>query len=835
MNTASVLFLAMATYGDPALTSPQTPAGEPIPARFTWGDIDADGFPDALTWLPGGETRLLRNLTNGQFEDITSASGIDQLGPIERALWSDFDGDGSLDLFAISATGGCHLMLQGSPGTFDSQIENSDLWNTLAPVECYALDWDTDGAIDLCLVMETENVLLHNLGRARFERLALELPSGPLLLPDRAGPRPHGSLLDEPDESAGALPAPGSGGAGPDPAENLIGAPVTSALPPGDPFDLNLGCVESMQDASNPANCIVASSVPTLGTLCPLSEDFYINFVTGNVGIGTLAPNSPLTVEGDVRTSGKLISTILGEAPLQVSSSVVVPFLNADYLDGKTSAVFSQFGASVDTPELTDGAVTTAKLGVAAVTSDKLSNGSITLSKIFGDSVDSARIVNSSIVDADISPTAAISGSKVNPNFLLQDVRTDGYFDAAYGSDVDPSITFSSGEATGLSSPYLNYLSLLTDGTALMNLTADGRVLVGPQVGPLRTRLFSRISETPIGTQVASAVYGHADALTGIATGVNGLSDSTSGIGVKGHASAATGDTAGVHGSSISPGGIGVSGSNIGSDGVGVHGTGTEYGVYGFAPYSGATGVQGQGHSATGTAHGVIGYVTAGSGYGVWGASNSGSYAVFASGDLAASGTKSFVQPHPADASTQIRFVCLEGNESGTYFRGSGSLTNGMALIEVPEEFRNVSEADELTVQVTALGPAALWVESKSLDSIVVRGNADVEFDYFVNGIRRGFKDIELVASNRAFVPTEVGEDFSGRYPDGLLDVLVENGTLNADYTANAATAQRLGWPLSPQGTAADEFASHQRAARPLAEEPELATPGRRRTVSDRE
>ena len=65
-------------------------------------------------------------------------------------------------------------------------------------------------------------------------------------------------------------------------------------------------------------------------------------------------------------------------------------------------------------------------------------------------------------------------------------------------------------------------------------------------------------------------------------------------------------------------------------------------------------------------------------------------------------GIKSFVQPHPADASKEIRFVCLEGNESGTYFRGSGRVVGGLpahqlgpvqAVAVVLEEDRRVHGA----------------------------------------------------------------------------------------------------------------------------------------------
>ena len=53
-----------------------------------------------------------------------------------------------------------------------------------------------------------------------------------------------------------------------------------------------------------------------------------------------------------------------------------------------------------------------------------------------------------------------------------------------------------------------------------------------------------------------------------------------------------------------------------------------------------------------------------------------------------------------------------------------------------------VTNPGNLSIQLTAVGgPAALWVESQDLEQVVVRGTLDVEFHYFVNGVRRGFED----------------------------------------------------------------------------------------------
>ncbi|MBL8901114.1 MAG: collagen-like protein [Planctomycetes bacterium] len=189
---------------------------------------------------------------------------------------------------------------------------------------------------------------------------------------------------------------------------------------------------------------------------------------------------------------------------------------------------------------------------------------------------------------------------------------------------------------------------------------------------------------------------------------------------------------------------------------------------------------------------------TSGNRNGIYGATSSpNGLGVYCLGGFTASGTKSFVQPHPADASKEINFVCLEGNESGTYFRGTGRLIGGFALIEVPEEFRLVTEERGLTVQVTAIGqPAGLWVESRSLERIAVRGLADVEFDYFVNGVRRGYEGHQTMRENQSYRPRQRGVPFGTQYPQEIRDILVANGILNPDYTPNEATAARLGWKL---------------------------------------
>jgi hypothetical protein len=159
-------------------------------------------------------------------------------------------------------------------------------------------------------------------------------------------------------------------------------------------------------------------------------------------------------------------------------------------------------------------------------------------------------------------------------------------------------------------------------------------------------------------------------------------------------------------------------------------------------------------------------------------------------------GVKNFVEPHPTDPSKMIRYTSLEGNEAGTYFRGRGKFERGIAVIEVPEDFRIVTAAEGLSIQVTPIGEmASVAVQSIGLERIVVRGSRNVEFFYTVNGIRLAYKDVGPIAENeKVFVPRSPDEPMPEYLPQVLRDRLMSNGTYRRDGTVNMETARRLGW-----------------------------------------
>jgi len=285
------------------------------------------------------------------------------------------------------------------------------------------------------------------------------------------------------------------------------------------------------------------------------------------------------------------------------------------------------------------------------------------------------------------------------------------------------------------------------------------------------------------GTGVVHGVQGEISAgAAAMSAGVHGIGPFSSTIrtfGVYGESAASVIDGAGVLGRSTA--GTPPIISSLGSV-AGVRGEGASRGTVGVAGPSGV-GVRGYSVDASGILqmHGSLGYGN--------------TYGVYANGNLGATGTKTFVEPHPTDASKVIKFVSLEGPEAGTYFRGTASTRGGVCVIEVPETFQMVTDEDGLTVQVTTVGSGAhAWVESESLERIVVRSSADTKLHYLVQGVRKAYRD---------FQPVVPGDEFMPRSPEDTLPLwlseegrrrLVSNGTFHPDGTVNMETAERAGW-----------------------------------------
>lgn len=127
--------------------------------------------------------------------------------------------------------------------------------------------------------------------------------------------------------------------------------------------------------------------------------------------------------------------------------------------------------------------------------------------------------------------------------------------------------------------------------------------------------------------------------------------------------------------------------------------------------------------------------------------------AVTVSGNFTVTGTKNFAMEDPSDPSKAIYYAALEGPEAGTYTRGTAKMVKGEAVIELPGYFSRITEKERMTVQLTPVGsPAQLYIATKTPERVTIKCASncenDVEFDYFVQGVRKGYLDYKIERPN---------------------------------------------------------------------------------------
>lgn len=339
-----------------------------------------------------------------------------------------------------------------------------------------------------------------------------------------------------------------------------------------------------------------------------------------------------------------------------------------------------------------------------------------------------------------------------------------------------------------------------TDSVCCGPVGVVGKGAFNGVAGVAQNRATVGVLVTPAGGTFAEGQLGVSGASATQAYGVNGFTYSNANAddtaGVLGNAFATTGRVYGgrFFTQSTNSGAAGVIGFSADAAFAGI-GAGGYAGVMGIA--SSGEGVKGI-SSNTAAGEGTAGFSTDGAGTiqteGYLGYTST--VAVRGVGNITKSGTVSFEEPHPTDATKMLKYVALEGNEAGTYFRGRAKFQNGIATIDVPEDFRMVTQPDGLSIQVTPIGDmASVAVALISLDRIVVRGSRNVEFFYTVNGIRRGYGDFKpIVEVDKSYVPKSADARMPTVWDGEIRNRLIANGTYKADGTVNMETAQRLGW-----------------------------------------
>lgn len=442
------------------------------------------------------------------------------------------------------------------------------------------------------------------------------------------------------------------------------------------------------------ADARLSANIPKLNAANTFTNTGATSFA-GNLGIGTTAPEAKLhvaggnvTIDRGGATQGSTRSLIVGGARGSASPAFAsLQFENYDTNSGATDytgAAIESFNSSgadsgdlrfLTTPDMATGPQERVRFD---------QNGNVGIG---------TTTPGFPLAFADtLGDKIALFGQSGNhwgfgiQNALLQIHTADNSGDIAFGYGQSSSFT------------------------ETMRVRGNGRVGIG-LTNPAAL-LHSRTA-----TAGLSAVRGDGNAVA--AVGVEGTTNDGAGIGVLGRATTTTGFNFGVVGRTSSSDGVGVSGEAT-------RASGSNTGVYGYAHGTDGYGVFGDADGTNGI--GVHGQATGASGYGV-----------FSTGNIAASGTKSFLIDHPLDPENKtLRHYCAEGPEPMNEYSGVAALDrNGEAWVMLPDYFESINR--DFRYQLTCLGQfAPVYVRDEIRDGafLISGGEPGMRVSWEVKGVR---------------------------------------------------------------------------------------------------
>ncbi len=133
-----------------------------------------------------GASRLLRNLGDGRFDDVTQEAGIQLKGSGLGCAAGDFDNDGHTDL-AVCLSDGVRLLRNKGDGKFEDVTQAVGIRSEMGCVGVTFVDYDHDGDLDLYVTMAPEasssgaprhNILWRNNGNRTFTDVSAETALG---------------------------------------------------------------------------------------------------------------------------------------------------------------------------------------------------------------------------------------------------------------------------------------------------------------------------------------------------------------------------------------------------------------------------------------------------------------------------------------------------------------------------------------------------------------------------------------------------------------------------------------------------------------------------------
>jgi hypothetical protein len=226
-----------------------------------------------------------------------------------------------------------------------------------------------------------------------------------------------------------------------------------------------------------PGDLTVQGTTTTIDTETLVVKDKNIELGVVATPTDTTADGGGITLKGATDKTLNWVNSTdswTSSENVDLASGKTYKIAGTDVLSGNT------LGSGVTGSSLTSvGTITTGVWNGTALTSSAIGADAIDGSKIADDSIDSEHYVDGSIDNVHVSASAAIAGTKIDPDFGSQTVETTGVFSAAGGAQTTPSITFTGDLNTGIYSPGADQVAVATNGAQRITVDASGRLLVG--------------------------------------------------------------------------------------------------------------------------------------------------------------------------------------------------------------------------------------------------------------------------------------------------------------------------------------------------------------------
>jgi hypothetical protein len=491
---------------------------QPVAAQFTWADVDGDGRLELGALSSEGKLRLLADAGGESFEDATERLGLSGVEDVALVLWKDYDRDDRIDLF-VGARSGRSRLFRNEGGVLADWSAAAGIALEGAVQSAAWLDHDGDGRLDLTVVTAEGSTLCMSLFRGLeggfFEQTelteltgtALPLPAGPVVAPER-------------DPSAASAGEGGSARGNPAPGERMPEEGPSAAGSPLIALPIPVGCAETILDQDD-SGCMGASSTPTLGMLYPISSDLFVA-VAGDVGIGTTTPAAKLDVAGTARITNTLTLSPPGDQALSITAGSI-------YKDGTLflhTKGTDNVGAGREALMSVTTGVRNAALGKHALRNNTSGN-------------DNTAVGNDTLLgNTTGNRNTAIGRYALRANTTGSDNSASGWF-ALFNNTIGNRNTAIGSSAlrqntTGYLNTAVGSLALTTNSTGLFNTASGGFALLYNTTGSRNTASgYASLNSNTIGIDnTASGTYALRDNTTGsynTASGSGALRSNTTG------------------------------------------------------------------------------------------------------------------------------------------------------------------------------------------------------------------------------------------------------------------------------------------------------------------